>query len=139
VQATVTPSPPSATQQVTPTDRFEPLTTPADSGRPAPNLPGGLEQVSTSEAPITGEAPAELLEKITADLTGRLGAGSQEIRVVQAEAVVWNDGSLGCPKPGQAYTQAQVEGYHIILEIAGREYDYRASQQGFFFLCRPAI
>ena len=80
--------------------------------------------------------PLELLVAIKADLAGRLSIHPQAITLVKAEAVTWGDGSLGCPAPGEAFTQVLVDGYHIILAAETREYDYRASQSGFFKLCQ---
>ncbi|MGH2427785.1 MAG: hypothetical protein ACRDGV_02690 [Candidatus Limnocylindria bacterium] len=94
------------------------------------------------DAPITGEAPEELLQEILADAASRTGVEADGIEVVQAEAITWNDGSLGCPEPGMFYTQALVDGYHVIVEAAGDELDYRATTTGSFTLCeapaRPA-
>ncbi len=54
----------------------------------------------------------------------------REITVTRAEAVVWNDGSLGCPKPGEFYIQMLINGYWVVLEVEGIEYDYRVSDKG---------
>lgn len=48
-----------------------------------------------------------------------------DVELVSAEAVTWNDGSLGCGKPGEVYTQALVDGYQVIIEVDGERYDYR--------------
>ena len=84
---------------------------------------------------IVGEVPESTLEAVKDDLAERLGASADEFEVVKAESITWNDGSLGCPKPGQTYTQALVPGYWIILLRGDEEYDYRASERGYFFLC----
>jgi len=84
---------------------------------------------------ITGEVPAELLEKMRDDLAARQGSGSAHIAVVVAESVTWNDGSLGCPQPGHTYTQAIVPGYRVILELAGQRYTYHADANGHFVGC----
>jgi hypothetical protein len=107
--------------------------------RPYPTLPPGLERIEVPQVtPITGEAPAGLLDRIMDDLTGRLGIDPQQIEVIRAEAVLWPDGSLGCPKAGEYYTQAIVSGFWIVLEVGTERYDYRASEEGNFFLCeRP--
>lgn len=95
-----------------------------------------VEQVENGEPrAITGEVPEEMLDKVLADLETRTGAGRSEVTVKRAESVQWNDGSLGCPEPGQAYMQVLVSGYWIVLEHDGRHYDYRASERGFFRLC----
>jgi hypothetical protein len=84
---------------------------------------------------VVGEVPPDLLAKIIADLEGRLGPGGPAITVTRAEAVVWNDGSLGCPQPGVLYTQALMNGYRVVLQAGSDSYDYRAAEQGFFFVC----
>ena len=68
--------------------------------------------------------PDAVWAAILADLEHQTG-GPSDPEVVSAEAVTWNDGSLGCPEAGQAYTQALVEGYQVILEVDGERYDYR--------------
>lgn len=129
-------------EESTPPVPIEPPTTPDRRSpevielTPYPTLPGGLEWVETPEhPPVVGEAPSELLEAIIADLAQRIGVDTQSIVVIRAESVVWNDGSLGCPKPGEFYTQALVNGYWVVLKVGESEYDYRASQNGYFFLC----
>jgi hypothetical protein len=85
--------------------------------------------------PVSGEAPASLLEDIRADLAQRSGADREEMVVIRDQAVTWSDGSLGCPQPGVFYTQALVPGYWVVLQVGEVEYDYRASERGYFVLC----
>jgi hypothetical protein len=96
-----------------------------------------LIQITPSDPgqPVTGETPASLLEDILADVVERTGAARQEIDIIRDQAVTWSDGSLGCPQPGVFYTQALVPGYWVVLQVGGDEYDYRASERGFFVLC----
>lgn len=127
-ETTVAQPAPSATQ---PGAAAAPAASP--TLRPAPtNLPA---LVPTPEPPIVGPVPPELLQAITGDLATRTGASPADIVVVQAEAVEWPDGSLGCPKPGEAYLQVITPGYKVVLELAGKQYDYRANDRGFFFEC----
>ena len=90
-------------------------------------------------APVIGEVPDELLDAIRADLGKRLGIETKDLEPVRAESVNWNDGSLGCPKPDQVYTQAITPGYHIVFEIDDTSYDYRAKRNGFFMLCELPV
>jgi hypothetical protein len=85
--------------------------------------------------PVTGEAPASLLEDIRTDLAQRSGADREDMLVIRDQAVIWSDGSLGCPQPGVFYTQALVPGYWVVLQVGEVEYDYRASDRGYFVLC----
>lgn len=88
-----------------------------------------------ADAPVTGEVPADLLAAILADAADRSGLDAAEIEELRAESTTWPDGSLGCPEPGQVYTQALIDGYHIVLDAAGDELDYRATTSGSFQLC----
>jgi hypothetical protein len=90
---------------------------------------------SQGTLPVSGEVPEVLLKAIMADLAASLGIDPSTIEVIKAESVVWGDGSLGCPEPGMMYTEALVNGYWVVLLAGDREYDYRASQKGYFRLC----
>ena len=138
---------------MTPTDQQTPSETAspepvADSPLPTPTEPpqdqtGGqaASPVPTElpppqpDIPLVGEVPQDLLQAVIEHLLGRISASREAIAVEEAEAVVWRDGSLGCPQPGMMYTQALVPGYRIVLRVGGETYDYHASQAGFFVLC----
>jgi len=51
------------------------------------------------------------------------------------EAVTWSDGALGCPRFGELYPQLPTQGFWIVFEIEGRQYDYRVDSRGRFRLC----
>jgi hypothetical protein len=109
------------------------------TARPTEALPGGVEWVPTTAVPVTGEVPAEILATILDDLARRANVDQKEIQVIRAEAVVWNDGSLGCPRPGVFYTQAIVDGYWVVGEANGQKYDYRVTKSGHFSLCEQGL
>ncbi len=69
------------------------------------------------------EVPPVRWAAIRADLTAR--GITEEPVLVSAERLTFNDGSLGCPSPGQSYTQARVEGMRVVVTAAGATYDYR--------------
>ena len=98
-------------------------------------MPERIDDSDRAPAPVTGEVPPGLLDAIKADLAGREEAAVGDIRVVRAQAVVWRDGSLGCPEPGMMYTQALVDGYWVVLALHGKEWDYRAGSREHFMLC----
>jgi hypothetical protein len=68
--------------------------------------------------------------------TGQKLPGEQLV-MVHAESAVWSDGALGCPEPGMMYTQALVNGYWVVIEAAGQNYDFRVDSRGNFRLCPP--
>lgn len=92
-------------------------------------------RVEEPTAHVIGEVPNTNLIAVKQDLAERLVASIDEFEVIKAQSITWPDGSLGCPKPGQNYTQALVPGYWIILVRDSEEYDYRASESGYFILC----
>lgn len=95
-----------------------------------------LDKVPADETDlVSGEVPDEILEKIIQELMTKIAADRADIEVLHAESLTWNDGSLGCGKPGQVYSQALVPGYRVILGHAGQQFDYRATERGFFILC----
>lgn len=106
-----------------------------DGLRPTHTLSGlGTDEIPPS-LPQTSEVPQDILNEIFSDLVERTGAARGDIHVISAEAVVWNDGALGCPLPGEAYIQIMIEGIQVVLEVEGVEYDYRASDSGDFKIC----
>jgi hypothetical protein len=120
----------------------------AESGA-APTPRQGVVPVSSetpgeapAEAPVQsadyGEEAAPLVKQAQEDLAQRLGAPIDQISVVSVSEVVWPDGSLGCPQPGQMYTQATMPGYQITLSYQGQEYNYHTDMQR-AFLCENPV
>ena len=105
-----------------------------DASRPTRSAPE-LSTLPPSDAPMTGEVPAEVLAELVADAAQRTATEAAAVDVIQAEAVTWNDGSLGCPEPGMFYTQALVDGYQVIVQAGDEELDYRVGAGGGFRIC----
>ena len=112
-----TPSPiPAAASFATPRPPDVPLQTP-------PNVPG---------------IPTEILNMVRTEAARLAGVSVDEVGVVAATAVTWNDGSLGCPQPDEMYTQALVRGYQIIVQAGDEEFDFRVGEDGDFRVCDQA-
>jgi len=92
--------------------------TPAPSPQPPATDP--------SPSPQPGQGSPR--DQAVADLAARLNVPASEIEVISEEAVVWPDGSLGCPQPGMNYIQILIEGYRVILAYDGKTYDYHAGR-----------
>jgi hypothetical protein len=102
---------------------------------PLPVQPGPIGEPD----PVPGEVPEDLLTKILTDLQEREGIDREEIVIERAEAVVWRDGSLGCPKPGMMYLQVLTPGYFVVLRVGDDLYNYHASESEYFFLCEQSL
>jgi hypothetical protein len=118
IPPTVTPTATTAAPSATP----QALTSPQELSRtraaPTPVLAGSLLDVD----PVAGELTA-LAQRQLAD---QLNLPVRRIRVVDVQAVIWPDTSLGCPQPDQLYSQVLVNGYRIVLEAAGERTIFHA-------------
>ncbi len=90
---------------------------------------------------IFAGVPPEIVAAIVADAVGQVAppaetAARDDVEVMSAEPVRWNDGSLGCPEPGRSYTQSLVNGYRVIVRVGDHELDYRVNGRGRFRICR---
>ena len=114
------------------TTRSMPTTTaPSSEAPPAPSPTG-----SASALPV----PAEVLGRpavkaAVADAAKREGVGADEVVLAAFTPVTWSDGSLGCPQPGMAYTQATVEGELLLLRVGTALLQYHGRVGGPFAYC----
>lgn len=117
----------------------------ASTGSPASSTPepSSSDAGSSEPPPGSGDAPDGIPETVwaalLADLGQRLNEPMPDPAIVTAKAMTFNDGSLGCPQPGQAYTQALVDGYQIVVEVDGERYDYRSPGGDSVRLCEGVI
>jgi hypothetical protein len=102
--------------------------------------------------PVEGEMPIDaeltpkpydpalqpLVDYVTQDMAARLGVSGADIEVLEAQAVVWPDGGLGCPTPGMAYIQVQVEGALVRLRVDKDVYEYHSGGSRRPFLCEQS-
>ena len=98
------------------------------------------DSVSSTQNPIPAQTPEESMhqaqiEVAKSDLSRRLDISVDEIKVLEARAVVWPDASLGCPQPGMVYAQAVQEGLLIRLQAGGEMYIYHSGGDETPFLC----
>lgn len=77
------------------------------------------------EVPVTLERMEELART---DLARRLGVSADQISIADAQPVVWQDLSLGCPQPGQSYKAVPVKGHVLRLSYHGRTYTYHTDR-----------
>ena len=118
-----TVAPPATTSQ-------EPGTTNTTQppGAPAEDAPSGDVDPGepTTIAPDTAVPPGfeSLVAAARTDLAGRLGVDASQIGIAGAESIVWPDAGLGCPQPGMAYAQVQVDGFRLVLTHGGASYAY---------------
>lgn len=96
---------------------------PMDSPSTRPPFQTTGPMPSTS-AGATASVPPARWQAILDDLARR-GVATDQITLISAESVTFNDGSLGCPEPGRMYTQALVNGMRVQVKVGTKSYDYR--------------
>ncbi|MFE7225678.1 hypothetical protein ACFU7D_12895 [Nocardioides sp. NPDC057577] len=100
----------------------------AGCGSEATDPGANVSDVPTSSSPTPAEDPN--VAAAIADLAERQGVKSEEITVVSNDQVTWRDGSLGCPEPGKMYTMVLTDGVRVVLETAGKTYEYHGGKTG---------
>lgn len=60
----------------------------------------------------------------------RLGIDPATVKLISVDLVDWPDGCLGIAREGVMCAQIVTPGYKIILEAAGKQYEYRTSENG---------
>ena len=106
---------------------------------PAASVP--MTAVPTTPTQMTPDSAGagtdlqSLIRTVSDDAARRSGVDASRVRVLEAGAVTWSDGSLGCPEPDRMYTQALVSGYRIRVEAGGQQFDYHAGARGTWRLC----
>jgi uncharacterized protein YidB (DUF937 family) len=58
------------------------------------------------------------------------GLTADKITLISSEAVTWSDSCLGVQRAGLMCSQVLVEGFNIVLEAAGKEYEFHTNQNG---------
>lgn len=92
-------------------------------------------------APVqgSGEVPPQLLAIFQDDLARRARVKHDAITVVSATEQQWSDGAMGCPQPGEVYTQMVVPGYRVVLQASGNRYAYHSDRRGNFVVCSNGL
>jgi hypothetical protein len=118
----------------------------ACADRPAPiappkRIPPMVQPASGAGEPVDiATLPRELRRAVVEDAAKRLGVAASAVVLGGAERVTWNDGALGCPQPGQMYTQATVEGYRLVAQTASdpSRIVYHTDSKGYVVACNPS-
>jgi hypothetical protein len=121
---------------------------PAGEGETTTSSPTPAEEVTPEDEVTPIELPSlagvvyldeELIDRARTLAIEQEGASANDLEVLVAAQVTWNDGSLGCPEPGLMYTQALVDGYWVVFSHGNQLFDYRSSLDGEFRRCIDGI
>jgi hypothetical protein len=118
----------------TPTPAASTPAPPSSAPEPDPGEVEGTPTVGADLPPGLREEPQ--VQKAIADAARRLGVPESQIDIAAWSAVTWDDGSMGCPVPGRAYTQATVDGWLLLLRTDVTLSAYHAGPDGVLRYCR---
>jgi hypothetical protein len=109
-----------------------------DSGSPGTSPAGSELEPSGQPGGSIDPALDALVRPVVMDAASRLAVDPAVVALLSIDPVTWPDGSLGCPRPGELYTQALVDGHRIVVEAGGSRLDYRVTGPGAFRICENA-
>jgi hypothetical protein len=89
---------------------------------PAPTQMPGTTPTASAFTPAQSAAIQAASEKY--------GIPADQITIISTEAVTWTNGCLGVVIPGVMCTDALVDGYRIILEANGQQFEFHTNQDG---------
>lgn len=89
---------------------------------PNPSYPNPGDETAADLTPAQRAALALLSQT--------LNLPADQLTLISTEAVTWSNGCLDVARPGMMCTQAVVEGYRILLEADGRQYEVRTNETG---------
>ena len=112
---------------------------PADSATATAGPTAG-PTASTSPSTGAGTLPDDLRTRpevaaAIADTASRANVDPDEVLIAAWSPVTWNDGSLGCPQKGMAYTQVLVDGELLMLRVDQALFQYHSGRGGPFTYC----
>ncbi len=78
---------------------------------------------------------AALVDAALDDAASHLNVSRDTLRVDQVESRDWPDASLGCPQPGQLYSQVVTPGYLVMIASGGHQLEYHTDSRSRVMLC----
>jgi hypothetical protein len=103
-----------------------------------------FENVQPAGEPVnTASMPHAVRRAVVADAAKRFQVAENAVVLARAEQLTWSDGSLGCPEPGQVYTQNLVAGFRVVATTSAGALTYHTDSRGYVVSCgarssRPA-
>ena len=107
--------------------------TPSTPPTPDPDEVEGRPSVGAGIPSDLRERPA--VAAAIADGAARQNVPESRVVVAAWSPVTWDDGSMGCPQAGRSYTQAQVDGWMLLLRVDMTLLAYHAGPDGTFTYC----
>lgn len=69
------------------------------------------------------------------DAAVHLGVSQDQLRVESVQPEQWPDSSLGCPQPGEMYSQIVTPGFLIVITSGSKRLEYHTDGRSRVKLC----
>lgn len=110
-----------------------------------PGTPRGVAPPNRVPDPVVPAIPGERVDiasvptavrrAVVADAARRFTVSENSVVLINSESVTWNDGAMGCPEPGQMYTQMLVPGYRVTAKTTSGQMLYHTDSRGTVVTC----
>ncbi len=104
---------------------------------PPTRLPDPRPVSAAGELVATATIPREVRRAVVADAARRFKVDETAVVLARAEKLSWRDGSLGCPQPGQMYSQALIPGFRVVAKTSEGDLVYHTDTRGQAVVCAP--
>jgi hypothetical protein len=102
---------------------------------PPTRIPDPVVQPPAGQAVDIASVPREVRRAVVADAAKRFSVSENAVVLVDAERITWSDGALGCPLPGQMYTQMLVPGFRLSAKTTAGQMLYHTDSRGTVVNC----
>jgi hypothetical protein len=92
--------------------------------------------VTPPPSPVVPPESAAAVDAARQAAAAHLGVGADQLQASRVEAQQWPDASLGCPQPGQLYSQIVTPGFLVIVTSGSHQLEYHTDARGRVVLCR---
>lgn len=92
-------------------------------------------QAPVGEHVDIASVPSGVRRAVVADAARRFAVSENQVVLVDAERVTWSDGAMGCPEPGQMYTQMLVPGFRVSAKTSAGQMLYHTDSRGTVVNC----
>jgi len=113
----------------------EESTRPPRQMEPPTRIPDPVVAQKPGERVDIATVPRAVRRAVVEDAARRFSVSENEVVLVNAERVTWSDGSMGCPDPGQMYTQMLVPGFRIAAKTGAGQMLYHTDSRGTVVTC----
>jgi len=102
---------------------------------PPTRIPDAVVPQPAGERVDIATVPRAVRRAVAADAARRFAVSENDVVLVNAERLTWSDGAMGCPEPGQMYTQMLVPGFRVTAKTNAGQMLYHTDSRGTAVTC----